>query len=115
MVSIRANQAFSLIIVTEIPLAEIESVKFHQLRVGFTSVKSCSSKPTNRPDSHEQVRWLLVWLLTFLIRHDNNSNSTSILSRAREGHRDPAIQEGLFGFQIPNYITDYPTSVVSTD
>ncbi|KAK4838277.1 hypothetical protein QYF36_012491 [Acer negundo] len=35
----------------------------------------------SRPDSREQVRWLLVRLFTFLIRHDNNSNSTSILSR----------------------------------
>ncbi|KAK7375858.1 hypothetical protein VNO78_35171 [Psophocarpus tetragonolobus] len=56
----------------------------------------------NRPDSREQVRWLLVWLLTFLIRHDNNSNSTSILSRAREGHRDPA-RILLLGIRSPPY------------
>ncbi|KAI9192397.1 hypothetical protein LWI28_022294 [Acer negundo] len=40
----------------------------------------------SRPDSREQVRWLLVRLFTFLIRHDNNSNSTSILSRSQATH-----------------------------
>jgi hypothetical protein len=32
---------------------------------------------------------LLVWILTFLTWYDKNSNSTSMLSRKREMHRNP--------------------------